>query len=579
MLTLIRKITAVLTPRERGRLLLLTVMDTVSSVADIGALALLLWVIKSYAEGGGRGQSSGSGSGVSLWPIGLFFVLFGIKNWISFLIYSAQARLRYGVASRISRQNLLYYLEGDYHQYAHTDSAAHVLKIAQQPIEFCQFVLGGLQQSITEATLIGVTVVAVLLFNAKLFLLLLVLLLPPVIITGYLAKQRLHRARMYIKSSRDIMWQHLQESIASYVESSVYDKKEFFSGRYGDAQAILNGHLATVQAMQGAPSRLAEIFAVFGLLALIAIGHFMGNPHGAEFVTLGAFLAAAYKIIPGVSRLLNLTGQMRTYEFTVNGLPERRASPEAVKAGKEEHAEDIHSISVEGIGFHYGQQTVLDGVSLDVKRGDFLGIEGHSGRGKTTLFNILLGFVEEGAGQVKINGVAAGRAERKRSRGRIAYVKQQPFILHDSILVNITLQERGYDEVRLKKAVALSGLDELIRKLPGGLRAMVTESGKNISGGQRQRIAIARALYKEADVILLDEPFSELDEAAEERLLRRFVQLASEGKMVIMITHNKQSLSWCTHMLSLDAPVFAGQAAAVIEGRPVIERQAAAGNP
>jgi ABC-type bacteriocin/lantibiotic exporter with double-glycine peptidase domain len=141
------------------------------------------------------------------------------------------------------------------------------------------------------------------------------------------------------------------------------------------------------------------------------------------------------------------------------------------------------------------------------------------------------------------------------------------------------LQERGYDEVRLKKAVALSGLDELIRKLPGGLRAMVTESGKNISGGQRQRIAIARALYKEADVILLDEPFSELDEAAEERLLRRFVQLASEGKMVIMITHNKQSLSWCTHMLSLDAPVFAGQAAAVIEGRPVIERQAAAGNP
>jgi ABC-type bacteriocin/lantibiotic exporter with double-glycine peptidase domain len=557
MLTLVRKISAVLTSRERGRLILLTVMDTISSVADIAGLALLLWVIQLYAGAGAHaGVSAGAGGGMSLWPIGLFFLLFGIKNWLSFLVYSAQARLRYGVASRISRQNLLYYLEGDYGGYAHTDSAAHVLKIAQQPIEFCQFVLGGLQQSITEATLIGVTVVAVLLFNAQLFLLLLVLLLPPVVITGYLVKRRLHTARVYIKSSRDIMWQHLQESIASYVESNLYEKKEFFSGRYGDSQAILNRHLATVQAMQGAPSRLAEIFAVFGLLALIAIGHFSGNPHGAEFVTLGAFLAAAYKIIPGVSRLLNLTGQMRTYEFTVNGLLERRASPEAVKAL--EYAEGIDSISGEQIGFHYGQQSILDGVSLDVRRGDFLGIQGHSGRGKTTLFNILMGFVEEGTGQVKINGVVAECGERKQFWSRIAYVKQQPFILHDSILVNITLQEQGYDEERLKNAVALSGLDELIRKLPGGLQSTVTENGKNISGGQRQRIAIARALYKEADLILLDEPFSELDEAAAERLLRRFAQLAQAGKLVIMITHNKQSLAWCTNTLSLDAPAYAG---------------------
>jgi ABC-type bacteriocin/lantibiotic exporter with double-glycine peptidase domain len=307
--------------------------------------------------------------------------------------------------------------------------------------------------------------------------------------------------------------------------------------------------------MQGAPSRLAEIFAVFGLLALIAIGHFTGNPHGAEFVTLGAFLAAAYKIIPGVSRLLNLTGQMRTYEFTVNGLLERRAKAPA-KAGWVEYTEGIRSIGGERIGFHYGQQAILDEVSLEVRRGDFFGIQGDSGRGKTTLFNILLGFVEEGTGQVKINGEPAGRADRKRFWSRIAYVKQQPFILHDSILVNITLQEQGYDEERLKEVVALSGLDELVRKLPGGLQATVTENGKNISGGQRQRIAIARALYKQADLILLDEPFSELDDLAEERLLRRFAQLAEAGKLVIMITHNKQSLTWCTNTLSLDAPAY-----------------------
>jgi ABC-type bacteriocin/lantibiotic exporter with double-glycine peptidase domain len=248
-----------------------------------------------------------------------------------------------------------------------------------------------------------------------------------------------------------------------------------------------------------------------------------------------------------------------------------RGLPVSAGDGWDEYAERINSISGEGIGFRYGQQTILEGVSLEVGRGDFLGIQGDSGRGKTTLFNILLGFVEEGSGQVKINGEVMGYAERKRSWDRIAYVKQQPFILHDSILVNITLQEQGYDEERLKNAVAMSGLDELIRKLPGGLQARVTENGKNISGGQRQRIAIARALYKQADLILLDEPFSELDEAAEERLLRRFAQLAGAGKMVIMITHNKQSLAWCTHTLSLDAPAFAEE--------PATGGVSAAGNP
>jgi ABC-type multidrug transport system fused ATPase/permease subunit len=567
MLKLVRKITAVLTPAEKSRLLLLTVLDMISSIADITGLALLLFVIRLYAEGPVKGGLSFLPPGLadphSLWPIGLFFLLFSIKNWLSFLIYSAQSRLRYGVASRISRQNLLYYLEGDYNQFAHTDSAVHVLKIAQQPIEFSQFVLGGLQQGITEATLIGITVIAVLLFNAKLFLLLLLLLLPPVVITGYLAKKKLHTARVFIKTSRDIMWQHLQESIASYVESNLYNKKDFFSGRYGDAQGILNGHLATVQSIQGAPSRLAEIFAVFGLLALIAIGHFSGNPHGAEFVTLGAFLAAAYKIIPGISRLLNLTGQMKTYEFTVNGLLERGmglpergvvsadvASTETVSPAS---ATGIHSISCHRIGFHYGQQKVLDELSLQVRRGDFLGIQGHSGKGKTTLFNILLGFAGEETGEVRINGTLTDRPGRKAYWKNIAYVKQQPFILHDTILVNITLQEHGYDEERLRNAVALSGLDELLKKLPGGLNARVTENGKNISGGQRQRIAIARALYKQADLILLDEPFSELDEASEDRLLRRFGQLAAEGKLVIMITHNIQSLGYCSHTLSLDA--------------------------
>jgi ABC-type multidrug transport system fused ATPase/permease subunit len=577
MLSMIRKIGRILTREEKTKLGWLMLLDIISSIADIISLALLLFIIHFYTENAYAGKLSFLPAWLtdhhSLWLIGIFFGLFTIKNGISFLIFSAQSRFRYGVASRISQNNLLRYLEGAYGDYTHTDSAVHVLKIAQQPIEFCQFMLAGIQQGLTEWTLIGVTVIAVLLFNAKLFLLLLVLLLPPVVIIGWLTKRRLHSSRVYIKTSRDVMWQHLQESIASFVESNLYDKVQFFTMRYGDAQRILNRHLSSLQAMQGAPSRLAEVFAVFGLLALIAIGHFSGNAHSTEFVTLGAFLAAAYKIIPGIARVLNISGQMRTYEFTLNGLLENAKSPaaaatppipanpsaiaspaEAIAPAPAEaitSAARIHSLECRHIGFHYDKMKILEDFNLQLQSGDFLGIQGDSGKGKTTLLNIIIGFINPEQGEVLINGTPNAHRHRKSYWHRIAYVKQQPFIIHDTLLTNITLLEEGYDEDRLQFALSVSGLDELIHKLPGGLLGMITEGGKNISGGQRQRISLARALYKNADLVILDEPFSELDEASEERLLHRFRLLAGEGKIIMMITHNKKSLSWCTRTLSL----------------------------
>jgi ABC-type bacteriocin/lantibiotic exporter with double-glycine peptidase domain len=557
-LTLVGKIYSVLTTAEKRRLNGLLLLDVLAGIADIAFLALLLFVVHLYADGATPAIPAFLPHWLTdpstLWPIGGFFLLFTIKNAVSFAIYSAQARFRYGVASRISHRNLLRYLEGDYSQYAHTDSAKHVLTIAQQPIEFCQFVLAGYQQGVEEGALIVMTVVAVLLFNAKLFLLLLLILLPPVVITAWLTKRKLHAARTFIRGSRDIMWQHLQESIAAYVESSLYDKQKFFADRYANAQTILNRHLATVQSLQGAPSRLAEVFAVFGLLAVIAIGHFSGNPHTAGFVTLGAFLAAAYKVIPGIARMLNIAGQMKTYEFTVNGLLQRdpRLRREEGQPVTAPPTANISAITCHGIRFYYDQQLILDDVHLELQPGDFLGISGDSGRGKTTLLNILLGFSAEEKGDVLVNGERTLPADRRKYWGDIAYVKQQPFILHDTILVNITLDENDYDEERLKAAVVLSGLDVLLEKLPGGLHSRITENGKNISGGQRQRIALARALYKQAGLILLDEPFSELDEGSEEILLHRFAKLAESGRMIVMITHNKQSLAWCNATLSLD---------------------------
>jgi ABC-type transport system involved in cytochrome bd biosynthesis fused ATPase/permease subunit len=189
---------------------------------------------------------------------------------------------------------------------------------------------------------------------------------------------------------------------------------------------------------------------------------------------------------------------------------------------------------------------------MHLRAGDFAGISGVSGKGKTTAINILLGFINPGKGKIFINEQETTSTERKKFWSRISYVKQQPFLLHDSILNNILLTETVYDINRVNAIVKITGLDDLIAQYPEGINKIITENGKNISGGQRQRIIIARALYKNGDLIILDEPFSELDNESEKQLLQYLSSLAQTGKLIILITHNKESLSFCNKIISLD---------------------------
>lgn len=539
--------------------------DLLVNMLDIAFLACLLFIAQLYSGAPVKKMSFLPGCGwlldrSTLWPIVFFFVLFAAKNLAGFFVYKAQSRFRYEVALRISCQNLLRYFEGSYSDYVDVDSSTHFSRVNLQPSEFCEHVMEGLQEIFKEWTLILLTVAAILLFNAGLFLLLLVLLFPPVVITAWMTRRQILAAKANIAARRRSTWQRLEESIAAFVEANLYGRKPFFVSRYFRSQQEQNKHLAALRTVQGVPTRLAEVFAVFGFLILIAIELAAGHGRGTGFVTLGAFLAAAYKIIPGVAGILNLHGQMQAYAYTIDDLAAapggtRRATGGPEPAVKKEPAaavKRITSITLQDVSFRYHGRYVLEHLHLHIETGCFLGIAGDSGRGKTTLLHVLLGFLEPGKGQVLYNGENQEREERRRYWRDIAYVKQQPLILQDTLRVNITLDEDGVDEERLAEVIAISGVDAVAARLPGGLDGRIAENGRNISGGQRQRIAIARALYKNAGVYILDEPFSELDEASEERLLGHFRMLADEGRIVILITHNTKSLGRCSQHLRLD---------------------------
>jgi ABC-type multidrug transport system fused ATPase/permease subunit len=549
---IVRDIFSILSPGEKQKLWKLAVADVFISLLDIGFLIALLYVINFYTQPAhslpARFISLELFKNHPLSIIVVFFLLFAIKNGLGFMVSKLQYHFVYGVASRISRDNLLRFLNGSYIEYIHVDSSVINRRVSQQPIEFSHYLLNGVQQVFSQTVLISITLAAILIFNPLLLPLLIFILAPPVFLISFLMKRKLNATRQVGKKTGEKSIQHLQEALSGYIESNIYLKNDFFTNRYHSYQKQLNHYLSESLIIQNMPTRLIEVFAVFGLLVLILANAWTANSNTIPLVTIGALMVAAYKIIPGIVKITNTIGQIKTYSYTTAGL----ISMEQVPGSDKTAYRRIDTLNFEKINFSYGDKDVLSSFSLNLNKGDMMGITGMSGKGKTTFVNILLGFLTPDSGSVYLNGERADTDSRKSYWSRIAYIKQQHFFLHGSIIENITLHDGDYDKIKMAKILTITGIDKMMNSIPGGLDAMITENGKNFSGGQRQRFIFARALYKDFDLLILDEPFNELDELSEIDMLKQLQIIAAEGRIVLLITHNKEALSFCNKKLSMD---------------------------
>lgn len=554
MTQVFQNIIFILSVKERKRLLLLLLLNTAASLADILSLAFLFVVINFYSAQlisadlallPGLHFPSGS-----LVPAVLLVIVFLGKSLFGYYVYTIHSRYINNVASGLSAKNLLHYLEGGYQDYVNIDSASFVRKICFQPVEFANFILAGFLQVSTEIILILLTITALLLYDAPLLLIVSVVLLPAIIFLSYITKKRLAGIRKNIEEASEHNIQFLHEALSGFVESNIYDKNSVFTDRYAKVQQTVNNYVADLQITQGMPSRFFESFAVFGLFLLIVAGRYSSAENAYGIFTLGAYMAAAYKIIPAISKIINFSSTAKTYYYAMDELVKSKASAQV--AVKHAVSDELHTIAFNNVHFSYNNHIVFNDFNCSFHKGSFTAIKGSSGKGKTTLINLLLGFLSPENGVISFNGKAMDAAGQKSYWSRIAYVKQEAFMLHDSIQKNITLLDEHYDPALLNDAISNSRLSAFIDSLPQGIDNIIMENGKNISGGQRQRIAIARALYKNADVIILDEPFNELDEATELGMMQYFKELAASGKIVLLITHNSNNIQFCNHVISLN---------------------------
>ena len=200
-----------------------------------------------------------------------------------------------------------------------------------------------------------------------------------------------------------------------------------------------------------------------------------------------------------------------------------------------------NNIKIENLSFGYEKNNILKDLNLVINKGDIIGISGKNGSGKTTFCNILLSIIKPKSGKIIVDDTYDLENYLKEYRNIVSFIPQNIFLLNDTIKNNITfnLEDNLIDNEKLKKVIKISGLDEINKKISDRYNSLIGENGTNLSGGQRQRVAIARSLFRESEIIIMDEHTSALDSSTEEELLNEMKSLFKD-KTIIIISHRKK---------------------------------------
>jgi ABC-type bacteriocin/lantibiotic exporter with double-glycine peptidase domain len=271
-------------------------------------------------------------------------------------------------------------------------------------------------------------------------------------------------------------------------------------------------------------------------------------------VFLTIFSVSLFRIIPLVNRVIQSTLLLKGYEYVFEII--NKISPHFKNDILSNNVEKFKSLKLKNLDFRYGKINIIDNLSLNILKGDCIGIVGESGSGKTTLVNIILGFLKPSNGEVLFNNENIELIKSKSWLKSIGYVQQGVYIIDGTIKENILFGEDKQDLDKLDAVCKEVNIYDFINQQDKKYNTKIGELGSMISGGQKQRIGIARALYNNCEILVLDESTNSLDQKTEKEIIDSLKTLNNNGLTLIIIAHNNNVLSFCNKIIKLDKGKF-----------------------
>ncbi len=489
---------------------------------------------------------------------GALLAVFFAKNVFMALVIRAQMRFVYNRMTLVARALLLSYLRRPYTFHLQKNSA----ELVRAVVNDCSAVFyAGVPSAFT--------IVVETLTCAAIGLTLFALEPMAVSVVGVLIGgsayyfQSLYRRRStalggQVREATGEMVRHANQAFGGIKEARIIGCEATFADEFDRSNRAHAEATRQQRTLIHLPRQVLETFGVAGIVATTVIVLARGTSPERVLPVLGVMALAVVRMLPSVMRILGAIGEVRYYSPTVTAFLSDLAAVDS-EATRDTGAQPLafeRAITLTDVGYTYPEAHApsLAGVSLEIRRGEAIAFVGGTGAGKTTLADVLIGLLEPSAGRIEVDGVPLQKSTVRPWQKLIGYISQQVYLCDDTLRRNIALgvPDGQIDEARLRQAVTIARLDELVASLPQGLETSVGERGVRLSGGQRQRIGIARAMYLDPPVLVLDEATSALDNVTEQQVVEA-IEAARTRRTMIVIAHRLSTVRRCDRLVVMSA--------------------------
>ncbi len=351
----------------------------------------------------------------------------------------------------------------------------------------------------------------------------------------------------------------IQETLENIREIRATNQENRFLDGLDDKIDYLEKSMLRSELVAGVFVNGASVIMRLGVATTILVGTRLILSGRIDFMLLFMFLLVITRIYAPFDQALALIAEMFMSQISANRLMEIHDTETA--EGTDVFAPDGHDINFENVGFAYDDEQVLRDVSFTAKEGEVTALVGPSGSGKSTCARLAARLWDISEGSIKVGGVDINTVDPEVLLTDYAMVFQDVVLFDDTIMENIRLGRRGATDDEVRAAAAAANCDEFVNKLPLGYATLIGENGAKLSGGERQRISIARALLKNAPILLLDEATASLDVENETKVQEALSRLLA-GKTVLVIAHRMRTVEAADKIIVLEGGKVAE------EGRP-----------
>ena len=487
-----------------------------------------------------------------------FFFLIFVKNTFSLFFVYKQGKVAFEIRQRLSYDLFSRYLSQKY-SYFFLKKSSVILRNIRAPNSFA-VLIASIVALILDIVIVFVLISFLAYVSLKATLIILITFGIIIYLFHKYWKKKLYKMGEEKQNIDADITKMISENILSIKEIIIYGKEAFFLEIFG--KKILTDSKLTfkVEMIQQWPKIVIELLVAALIFMLIFYLSFLGAPKEDFVFILGSFSIVAIRLMPSASRITQSLQKINFYTPAIDLLYDEFFSEGSVMSSVNMQKKAINDnkkfekLEIKDVNYSYNEtKKVFKGdLNLTINRGDFIGIYGKSGSGKSTFVNLITGLLKPNTGKIEVGGQNIQK-NIKSWQNNIGYVPQNVYLLDNSISNNIAFGEQTdiINKERVNKVAKYSKIDEFVHGLSEKFDTGVGEQGVLVSGGQKQRIGLARAFYKDPEIIILDEVTVGLDKKIEAEILDLILTL-KDKKTFIIVSHDKNILKNCSKVYSIE---------------------------